>query len=154
MEQNVMIRKVAESDREIFTSMVDEFYHSPAVLHAIPLKNIQNTFDQRCKHSPFADAYLFECDGNPAGYALLAITYSNEAGGPVLWIEEVYILPAFQGRGIGSTFFRFLEETLAPNFARVRLEVEQDNQGAIQLYKKLNFEVLDYLQMYREIQVP
>lgn len=46
---------------------------------------------------PYAEAYLFEQDGQIAGYGTLAKTFSTEAGGLVIWLEEVYIRQEFRG---------------------------------------------------------
>ena len=32
------------------------------------------------------------------GFALLALTYSNEAGGIVVWLEEIYVKPSIAVR--------------------------------------------------------
>lgn len=146
-----MIRKVEIKDKENYIAMSRDFYNSDAVLHAIPDENIRKTFDEIVSGSPFADAYVYEHDGEIAGYALLAITYSNEAGGLVLWIEEVYILPEYQGRGFGKALFSFIEKAYGNKVARIRLEVEESNQGALSLYERMGFTRLDYIQMFKTI---
>ena len=50
-------------------------------------------------------ACLLEQDGETAGYGLLSLKYSHEAGGLELWVEELYVRPAFRGRGLGHEFF-------------------------------------------------
>ena len=144
-----MIRKIELKDREAFVAMANEFYHSDAVLHSIPESNIEKTFDELMAGSPYIDGYIFECDGEKAGYSLLSITYSNEAGGLVVWVEEIYILPKFQGRGIGKEYMDFVEEAYKDKAARFRLEVEEENERAIKIYEKKGYRQLDYLQMYK-----
>ena len=68
--------------------------------------------------SPFLAGYLFLHAGQAAGYALLMKTWSQEAGGLVVWLDELYIAPAFQGHGLGSAFLRALPD-LFPNAARL-----------------------------------
>ena len=48
---------------------------------------------------------------------------------------------------IGKAFFEFLKTELAGRIKRIRLEVGEDNLGAIKLYKNIGFEFLDYRQM-------
>jgi len=67
----------------------------------------------------------------------------------VLWVDEVYILPEYQSNGLGSEIFAFIENKYKDNVARIRLDVEEENDRAIKLYQKLGFKVLDYLQMYK-----
>ncbi|MGI5966076.1 MULTISPECIES: GNAT family N-acetyltransferase [Anaerotruncus] len=148
-----MIRKVTAEDREVFLPMLREFYHSPAVLHPIPGDHFERTFAQIAAGSPLLEAYLFVEEGGIAGYAQISYTWSNEAGGLCAWIEEIYVRPQFQGKGIGARFFREFEEKSQGKISRIRLEVEADNTGASRLYERLGFEKMPYLQMYKELDV-
>lgn len=147
-----MIRKMTAADRSLFLDMVDEFYHSSAVLHSIPAAHYERTMRQIEGDSPYVAAYIIEHENAPAGYALLSITYSNEAGGLAVWIEELYIRPDFQGKRLGSEFLAFVEEAY-PDAARIRLEIEPDNDGARRLYERHGYEALTYSQMVKEKEV-
>ena len=144
-----MIRKMVPDDKGKYIAMSKEFYLSDAVLHDIPEDNFRKTFDVIISDSPYADGYVFDCEGDVAGYALLSFTYSNEAGGLVLLIEEVYILPEYQGMGLGREFLAFVEKTYRSEVALIRLEVEKSNKKALQLYKKVGFTNVDYIQLYK-----
>lgn len=146
-----MIRKAQKSDEQQILTMMEEFYSSPAVLHKVPQFYFQKTFQEICNGSPYCDLYLLETAAGVAGYALLAKTYSNEAGGLVVWIEEIYVREPFRGCGLGKEFFAVLERDYGGSVARFRLEVEEDNVEAILLYKRLGFEPLPYRQMIREL---
>jgi ribosomal protein S18 acetylase RimI-like enzyme len=145
-----MIRPIKESDREFYIRSALDFYHSPVVLAPIPQSHIEKTFDLLLQGSPFALGYIFERDGKPCGYALLARTWSQEAGGEVIWIEEIYVLPEYRGGGHGKEFFAFLEKTFSGKAKRFRLEVEKENEGAVRLYESLGFEFFEYDQMKKE----
>lgn len=144
-----MIREINQNDRDIFIEMVNQFYHSPAVLHHIPSAHAENTFTELMNQSPYVKGYLFELEGNIAGYGLLAITYSNEAGGLVVWIDEILILEAYRGKGLGTEFLAFVQQQF-PQAKRFRLEVTKENTRAAKLYQSLKYESLNYLQMVLE----
>lgn len=141
-----MIRKINENDRGVMLDMFDEFYHSPGVMHAVPKSHFERTLNEVYSGSPFIDCYIFEQDGKAAGYGQLSLTYSNEAGGICVWLEEIYVRPAFQGNGLGSEFLNFVK-TEYKNAARLRLEIEPDNDGARKLYKRMGFSELEYQSM-------
>ncbi|MGM9522359.1 MAG: GNAT family N-acetyltransferase [Oscillospiraceae bacterium] len=146
-----MIREIVSSDREQYLSMVSEFYASPAVTHTVPAQYFENTFNELMRSDTYTFGYILEQDGKTAGYALLSKSYSQEAGGIVLWVEELYILPEFRSMGLGKEFFAFLEAEKYFGAKRVRLEVTKDNARAQALYKSLDFEPLPYLQMILEL---
>lgn len=144
-----MLRPITEKDREIFVQLADEFYHSPACLHDVPKEYFHQTLDEILADSPYAKGYIFEKDGETAGYALLSFTYSNEAGGLVCLLEEAYVIPKFQGCGLGRELFAFVEQEFS-KVRRFRLEVTHSNERAISLYRRLGYEELDYIQMIKE----
>lgn len=144
-----MIRPIRQNDREHYLSMAHAFYESDAVLAPVPLSHMEKTFDLLMEGSPYAEAFILEKEGKTAGYALLARTWSQEAGGEVIWIEEIMVLPEFRGMGLGTEFFAFLEERF-PKAKRFRLEVEDENEGAVRLYKNLGFSWFDYKQMKKD----
>lgn len=141
-----MIRKIEAKDKADFLRMNYTFYHSEAVLHPIPEQHAENTFSALLNGSPYADGYILEEDGAPCGYILLARTYSNEAGGLVIWIDEIYIDAAFRGRGLGGQCIEFIKEQY-PQAVRFRLEVSDANTAVKRLYTRCGFSDLDYRQM-------
>lgn len=145
-----MIRALSENDRALWLELTGEFYTSPAVDHSIPEKFRSNCFDALMSKTPYADAVIVESGGKVAGYALLAITFSQEAGGIAVWIEEAYIREEFRGKGLGHEIFSWVENKY-PNASRYRLEVEDDNTRAIKLYESLGYKKLNYGQMIKDL---
>lgn len=142
-----MIRRLCENDRKIFLEMCMDFYGGEGVDHTIPVDYAEKTFDMLLKNtSPYCDAFLCEINGKIAGYVLLAFTYSNEAGGDVVWIEELYTVPQSRGQGVGSLLIDYVLEKYS-HVARFRLEVTVKNESAVKLYRKKGFTDLGYNQM-------
>lgn len=138
----MLFRKIQLQDVAAYVEMATDFYNSPAVLHSIPQGYIENTVREVLGGTPFADIYIFEKNGLPVGYGLLAFTHSQEAGGLVCWLEELYVIPALRAGGIGGAFLDFIKKEVKA--ARYRLEVEPDNVRVKALYEKNGFSPLGY----------
>lgn len=146
-----MIREIRKDDREIFIDMVKDFYSSKAVLHDIPCDFINKTYNEVISGSPYAKAYIIEADHETAGYCLISLTYSNEAGGLVVWVEELYILNKYRGLGLGSEFLDFIQTEFSGKAKRIRLEISRNNQLVGRLYLRKGYKSLEYLQMVYDI---
>ena len=147
-----MIREITRNDRDSFLRLSDEFYKSEAVLHDIPAAYLEAAFDELMRSKEYASAYMIEWEGEIVGYLLTAKTYSREAGGLVLWLEEMYMRPAYRSKGLGKEAFAFIEALAArENIRRLRLEVEEDNVRARSLYERLGYRPLEYGQMVKEL---
>lgn len=143
-----MIRKMKKEDKEVFLNMTEMFYASDAVLHPIPQKHHKDTFNEIMRSNVYLEGYIFEFNDKPVGYAITAKTYSQEAGGITLWIDELYVLKEYRSNGLGKEFFNYLKTTMDSSIVRLRLEVEPDNKRVIGFYQRIGFSELKYGQMF------
>ncbi len=140
-----MIRKITENDRQLYYRYADLFYNSDAVNAPVPKENYEITFDEFMRSDDYVWCYIFEIDSKPCGFAMLSRTFSQEAGGVSVTVEEIYIEPQYRNKGLGTQFFEYLKANVPA--ARYRIEVEPDNEKAMSLYRRMGFEVLPYIQM-------
>jgi GNAT superfamily N-acetyltransferase len=147
----INIRDFNEQDKSSFINMCTSFFSTGATLHPLSSAAIANTFNEIMAKNPFLRGLIIENDFMTSGYINLSFTYSNEANGFVVLIEELYILPEFQGKGLGSYALKWIFNEYNGKAKRYRLEVCSSNQGAIRLYKSLGFEKLDYNQMIIDV---
>lgn len=142
------IRRLSQKDRTIYMELVDEFYHSDAVLHPVKQENHDAMFEELMRSDVYAECYIIESDSETAGFILIAKTFSQESGGLVVWVEEIFIREKFRGKGLGSAALEFIESTVPAS--RYRLEIEPDNDRARELYSRLGYKNLPYEQMVKE----
>lgn len=95
--------------------------------------------------------YMLVYGGVNAGYCITMKNYSIEAGGIVIWIDELFVLPEYRSKGLGREMFDYIERHGDKNLRRIRLEVEEENAGAVKLYKKLGFVKAPYDGMWKDI---
>ena len=73
------------------------------------------------------------------GYALLIPFWSNEFGGTVLLIDELFVKPEARNRGIGRGFIQFVGDARPFDAVAMMLEVSPTNTGARRLYESVGF---------------
>ncbi|RZA04966.1 MAG: GNAT family N-acetyltransferase [Proteobacteria bacterium] len=94
--------------------------------------------------SPLGKIYLLRSGGETAGYCALCFTMSLEFGGVVTIVDDLYLSPAFRGRGLGTLVLRAIEEDArARDSVQLFLEVEKANASARRLYERNGFRVRD-----------
>lgn len=141
------IQDLTADTREAFIGLCKGFYTSNAVLHPIPDACIEATADEVLSGGPFARGLIFSSGEDIAGYALLSFTYSNEVGGMVVLVEEIFIKEIYRGKGYAREFFCWLFENYDGKAKRYRLEVSRENEAVCKLYSSVGFSELGYLQM-------
>ncbi len=83
--------------------------------------------------------YIAEDDGKITGSLLITREWSDWRNRWVLWIQSVYVLPGFRGRGIFKQMYNHIKKIAEQNneVAGIRLYVDKTNKNAIEVYEKL-----------------
>jgi GNAT superfamily N-acetyltransferase len=89
---------------------------------------------------------IVECDGAVAGHALWFRSFSTFLGTTGIWLEDLYVRPAFRRRGLAR---ELLEHLRAQTSGRVEWEVIDWNAGAIAFYESLGARTFDGWVKYR-----
>lgn len=131
-----MMRRLYEEDRGEFA--VDHSRFAWGIEHLIA-------------HPSVGRIVLF-CEGNePRGYALLVPYWSNEFGGTLLFIDELFVVAESRNRGIGRSFFRYLEQEGPFGPVALGLGVNPGNGRARRLYESLGFAELRIATLTRRV---
>lgn len=147
----MVIRKLEQADFDTVLSMMLVFYASDALLVHPSEEVLRKTLTDALADTPYLEAFGFEENGILAGYGMVAMSYSTEAGGLCAWIEDIYIAPEYRGKGFGTSFLAFVKNRYENRVARIRLEAEPENERAMAVYRKAGFEVLGYTQLVKEL---
>jgi GNAT superfamily N-acetyltransferase len=87
---------------------------------------------------------IAEWQSTPAGFALFFYNYSTWQGQPGLYLEDLFVRPAFRGKGIGKALLLHLAQiAVRENCGRFQWQVLDWNTPAIDFYKSLGARVLD-----------
>ena len=140
-----MIRMMTAEDGKQVQEMMRVFYASPAVLSNGSAEIFAADIAACISDNPYLEGYVFADGGEIQGYAMAAKSFSTEFGKPCIWIEDLYVKPEYRSMGLGRAFFAYLQEKYTG--AVFRLEVEEENEGAVRLYEKMGFAELPYMEM-------
>ncbi|NQD37583.1 GNAT family N-acetyltransferase [Permianibacter sp. IMCC34836] len=97
-----------------------------------------------------AEAVIVECEQRPVGFAVFYQTFSTTTGKAGLHLDDVYLEPAMQGRGLGKQVFAWLAaEALRRDCARLEWWSLRWNEQANAFYGRIHASVREELQIYR-----
>lgn len=138
---NVQFRSGTEADLPMVQNHVLSLYREdPNYLEMTPQK-IQNTFQEFTRLPEKGRIIVFEIDNIVIGYAILVFFWSNEFGGDVIEVDELFVQPDYRNRGIGKMFLQSLEETWQGKAVALALQTTPANERAIAFYKRIGFSV-------------
>jgi GNAT superfamily N-acetyltransferase len=93
---------------------------------------------------------IAEWDGEVAGQAIWFTHFSTFRGRSGLYLEDLYVRPAFRGRGIGRALLaRLAQRCLENDWARMDWAVLDWNRPAIDFYRALGAEIADEWRLCR-----
>ena len=122
-----LIRELAEYER-----LAPQVEASEADIEAALFGESPNTF-----------ADIAEWSGEPIGFALWFLNFSSFRGRNGLYLEDLYVRPAFRGRGIGKAMLAHLARKCVDNgYARLEWAVLDWNAPAIGFYESHGAAVL------------
>jgi GNAT superfamily N-acetyltransferase len=105
----------------------------------------KNIFDEKN-----AEVVIAEYDGLPAGFALFFRNFSTFAGKPGLYLEDIFVKPAYRGRGLGKLFLAFLAKLAADRgYGRFEWACLDWNEPSIKFYKSQGTRPMDEWTIYR-----
>ena len=93
---------------------------------------------------PAAEVVLAYGDRTPVGFALFFHNYSTFLGQSGLYLEDLFVVPAWRGRGVGKRLLAHLAAiAVERGCGRMEWCVLDWNESAIGFYQRLGARVLD-----------
>jgi diamine N-acetyltransferase len=87
---------------------------------------------------------IAEWNGEAAGLALWFLNFSSFRGRHGIYLEDLFVRPAFRGRGLGKALMAQLaRRCVAQNWARFEWSVLDWNAPSIAFYKAIGADVMD-----------
>ena len=139
----VSIRPAVGTDVRLILSLIRELAEYEKLAHEVTATEDdlrESLFGAR----PGAEVVIAEVHGEVAGYALFFHSYSTFLCKRGLYLEDLFVRPAFRGRGIGKQLLSYLARlAVERGCARFEWAVLDWNESAIGFYKSLGAEFMD-----------
>jgi GNAT superfamily N-acetyltransferase len=133
----------AEDDDAIVAMCAQYYYEDPGP-RPVPPDQMRETLAVLRREPMRGRTVVLEIDGRAVGYSLLIAFWSNELGGEVCDVDEVFVAREHRGRGHGRALFDAIESRQlwpAPAVA-IALGVTPGNARARRLYERIGFEAV------------
>jgi GNAT superfamily N-acetyltransferase len=131
------LRAAGAADAELVLELIRELADFERLAHEVVADAAalrRHLFAER----PAAEVLIAEVDGAPAGFALFFTSFSTFVGRPGIYLEDLFIRPAFRGRGIGRAMLaRIAQTALQRGCGRFEWAVLDWNERAIGFYRRL-----------------
>lgn len=121
----------------------EDFPHPVSVTKHDIEKNLFNS-------NPDAEVIICTLNKIPCGFAVFYYTFSTTTGKRGLHLDDLYIEPEFQGRGIGTNVLSYLSKlAIKQNCARFEWWALKTNVSAIRFYQGIGAKKLDEICIFR-----
>ena len=136
---SVKFRSFKQSDYSEFRGMCRALYREDPVDEKITDRKISRTVRELRKNPIRGRIIIFEEGDVIVGYSILIFYWSNEFGGNLLHIDELYVKPRYRRRGVGTKFLHYVSQEFKGEIVGLQLEVTPSNTHAMAYYRKLGF---------------
>ena len=137
-----MWRPAINSEDDDIVEMSRELYAEDPAPMPVPDRHTRETLSILRAEPARGRAMVLQLNNAVAGYALLISFWSNELGGEIIVIDELYVRPLYRNQGHARALLTTLTsaETLWPRQSvAIELEVTPQNERAASLYTRLGF---------------
>ena len=140
---SVIIRAATKDDVPIILEMIKGLADYERLTHEV-VATEESLHASLFGSRPAAEVILAYVDRTPVGFALFFHNYSTFLGRSGLYLEDLVVLPAWRGHGVGKRLLGHLAAiAIERGCGRMEWCVLDWNESAIGFYRRLGARVLD-----------
>lgn len=144
-----MIRLARKEDSPRILALIQDL----ALYEKAPLEakaTLEQIEESLFSGDPHAFCHVVEVDGTVVGISIWFLNYSTWLGKPGIYLEDLYIDPAYRGKGFGLALLKELARIcIERDYERLQWWVLDWNEPSIEFYKSLGAEAMDEWTVYR-----
>jgi len=132
---NLEIREASRCDTELILGMIRGIAEYEKLLDQV--ETDAKILERELFDEKNARVILAFVEKQPVAFALYFYNFSTFKGKKGLYLEDLFVLPEYRGKGIGNSLFDYLvKQAKAENCGRMEWVCLDWNQPAIDFYKK------------------
>lgn len=144
-----MIRDARPSDLPAIAGLIRELAEYERLSHAVAFDEA-SLGEHLFGPQPAAEVLVAEAEQTVVGFALFFGNFSTFQGRPGIYLEDLFVQPAFRGRGLGKALFlEVARRAVARGCGRFEWSVLDWNRPAIEFYECFGAEPLGDWTVYR-----
>lgn len=132
--------------------MILALYGEDRAGEAMSVEKIRRTVDELRRHSEKGEIIVFDVADAVVGYAIVIHFWSNEYGGNIATVDELYVKPSWRRRGIGTAFLDHLSRREGFPAKGLQLEVTATNEKALSYYTRQGFVPAKNRHLFKKIE--
>lgn len=142
MSNQLIIRPVTPEDVTLLFDLIKGLADYEKLSHIVT-GNTELLTKHLFSDRPFIYSILAEYDQKPVGFALYFFNYSTFLTKPGIYLEDLFVIPEYRGKGIGKALLNHLGKIALENdCGRIEWSVLDWNQPAIEFYQYIGAEIL------------
>ena len=146
---DVLIAPATERDVAVLHGLITALADYERLTHAV-VATERDLRDALFGPHPHAEAVIASIGGDAVGFALWFHNYSTFIGRPGLYLEDLFVLPAWRSRGVGRALIVHLARiAVERRCGRMEWSVLDWNEPAIRFYKSLGAKPMDEWTVFR-----
>ena len=134
------LRTAKPGDEDVILALLHELAVCEKLTHRFKITHESVARDFIGEQSPLKVTLLHEGE-SPAGIATWYFTYGSFAASRGIYLEDLFVRPAFRGRGYGKALIAYLAQEAAKEGAhKIEWAVLDWNRPSIEFYESLGAE--------------
>jgi len=143
------IRTATSADAEIIFALIIELAIYEKAEHEV-ITSVEEICETLFGDDSKTSALIAEINGKSVGYAVYFYNYSTWLGKNGLYLEDIYVTPEYQKKGIGKALLKKVANiAVNENCGRLEWAVLDWNTPAIEFYNSLGAKAQDEWTSYR-----
>lgn len=148
-ENNCVIRLATAADIPSLFRLIKELAEYEKLQQEVTATE-EGLKDALFDRAPAAEALIAMAGGKAVGYALFFQNFSTFLGRPGVYLEDLFVLPDYRGRGIGRRLLeRVAQIAVSRRCGRLEWAVLDWNKKAIGFYERLGAKAMSEWTIYR-----